>query len=142
MKKSVFILAALLIGLTTACSKSSSAQANSALQFSFEIYGNSYTITGYYIEKDEDGNTQLSIIGSGYDKMAIRNGGLLFPMWGSFEANGKEIEPKSGTMKSESLTFNFNSMETPEKIIIRHGETDEIIFSFNVADVEQTIKEE
>ena len=134
----LLLLSLLFIGMNIYAQISSNTAVSHSLPFSFTAFGNSYSITGYKIDKDENGKITLTLFGQGYDIVPFRNGKISMPAWGSIEINGKEIDPLSCQASKESLKYNFNSTSQPDKIIVRHGDTDDVILSFNIKDIPQT----
>ena len=80
-------------------------------------YGNSYTITKYEIKKNAQGNTTITAIGNGFDKLPVRNGRVTIPVWCAFISDEKEIDADSASANRMSVVYFFETTAEPETII-------------------------
>jgi hypothetical protein len=83
----------------------------------FTAYGNFYTITNYEITKNEQGNTIITVISRGFDKLPFRNGNLVIPVWCAYISAGKEIDANSASASSTSVVYFFETSDEPETIL-------------------------
>jgi len=80
-------------------------------------YGNSYTIEKYEIKKNAQGNTTVTAIGNGFDKLPFRNGRAVIPVWCAFISDGKEIDANSASADRTSVVYFFETTAEPATII-------------------------
>ncbi|MCL2883092.1 MAG: hypothetical protein FWF30_01300 [Coriobacteriia bacterium] len=96
-------------------------------------YGFSYTITGYQIAVASDGSTAIIIYGTGFDQLAQDSSSqFLSPVWCSFDAAGTTHQATACMSTSGTLTFTFDSADTPEWINLSNNQTKVQIASFTV----------
>lgn len=79
-------------------------------------HGNSYTIAAFTLGTDEKGSTTITISGSGFNTMPLRNGRIVVPVLCSFTTGGEEYEWEQVQGGDGSLTFVFDTAKKPETI--------------------------
>jgi len=99
---------------------------------SYRAYGNGYSITGYEIGTDDDGTTTVTLFGTGYDTLPIRDGQARIPVWVDLVSEGTEFSSTSCKIKSDQVMYSFSFEGVPDTIIAINGETDEIIITIEV----------
>jgi hypothetical protein len=77
----------------------------------------SYTISEYKISKNDSGNTVISVGGSGFGKMEIRNGKTQITAWCNFISAGKEYIPISGSQNAQGITYFYETSATPDSLL-------------------------
>ncbi|MCL2152441.1 MAG: hypothetical protein FWH57_05700 [Oscillospiraceae bacterium] len=103
----------------------------------YEAYGHTYSLTGYTIGANEDGNTTVEFSGNGYDVMSFRNGQWAVPAYGECIAGGKTHSAEYYSIGGAGITFIFSGYIVPETITVKNGDTGELIVSFDVEDTPQ-----
>jgi len=83
----------------------------------FYAYGNTYTITGYAIEKNEQGKTVVTVEANGFRKLPVKNGQVIIPVWCAFVSGGQEFDARSASANWESVTYVFETSAEPEILI-------------------------
>ena len=99
---------------------------------SYKAYGNSYSFYGYKIETDDNGNTKITMSGSGFAIMSFRNGRWAFPAGCVAESGGNQFSPTAIGTAAGELSFIFDTYFSPEKITLTNGDTGEVLVSFNI----------
>jgi hypothetical protein len=99
----------------------------------YSAFGNNYSITGYETGKASDGTTTVTIFGAGYSILAIRNGQLRVPAWASIYTSGAERSSTGCSTAEDKMTFSFNVSAEPEKIVVKNGDTNDIIAEINIS---------
>lgn len=141
MKKQHTALALLLsfTVLMTGLAFAEAASAPSVFPIRYDAFGNNYSITGYAIGTgEESGKTEITLFGSGYNKMPLRNGQICVPVWCDFISGGKTYESVSASVSSEKVVIIFDVSLTPESILIQNGDTWDEMAVFDVADIPET----
>ena len=138
MKKLFVLSVALMLALScAACGESAEKESGGKVfPVSFTAYGKSFSITGYELGTDEEGNTVVTLPGINVfiitdptDIMSIQ-----FALLCTFESGGKTYELHKTATKDKGTEFVFKTSAVPEKITFTNGETEKTVVSFNVAD--------
>ena len=117
--------------------KAASTSKVGAFPITFEVRGSTYTITGYSLGKNDEGNTIVTIHGDGLATFTMSGVDFSKPLQFKpaakceFESAGKTYAWTSSTI-GDSWIYEFDTSITPEKIILKNDETGESILSFNV----------
>ena len=139
MKKLFVLSVALMLALSFAAYGESAEKVKDGKVFpaSFSAYGKSFSITGYQLATDEEGNTVVTlpgvnvfVIGNPSDIMSMKIALLC-----EFESGGKTYKVHSLATKDIGTEFTFETSAVPEKITFTNDETGKAVVSFNVADV-------
>ena len=142
MKKTgVLFAAVLLLCFVSGCGEDVNNEVvSSVFPVSYTAYTNPYSITGYQIGTDDNGNTTVILYGIGYCKVTVNlfgGGGANIPAWCGFESGGETYACLGASAGSDTIEYSFTTSAVPEKITFTHGQTDEILVSFSVADEPQ-----
>lgn len=141
MKKLFVLSVALMLALSFAACSESAEKENGGKVFpaSFSAYGESFSITGYRLGTDEEGNTVIT--SPGINVLMITDlsdiSSMKIVLLCSFESGGKTYKVYKTASKGDTTEFTFETSVVPEKITFTNGETGETVVSFNVADVPQ-----
>lgn len=134
MKKQALSLALALL-LVLAAVTATAASAPSVFPIEYTAFDNSYSITGYSLDTEEDsGNTSVVLWGRGYNVLPLRNGQFCVPVWCNAVAGGKTYKCVSASVSGDQVEIFFDDVFTPEEIIILNGDTWEEMATFKVAD--------
>ena len=107
---------------------------SSIFPIQYAAYGNSYSLTSYNIGTNDDGNTTVQFLGSGYQIISFRNGQWAIPAVGECTSGGRTYSAGYYSVDGIGITFIFGSYFEPETITVTNGDTGEVIVSFNVED--------
>jgi len=99
---------------------------------SYTAYNSNYTFTDYSVGKDDDGTTAITLFGSGYQVIPIRDNKARVPAIAGFTSSGVEHRATAYRIENDKLTFFFSVSETPETITITNNDTGDEIVSFDV----------
>jgi hypothetical protein len=109
---------------TSDTSDASLAGDQGGLPATFSAYGNSYRITSYTIETNDDGNTVVVCEGSGFDVLPMRNGAFQMPVSCTLIVDGNEESWTSGSAGGSGLEFEFDGKFEPSAVIFTAGDDD------------------
>ncbi len=92
------------------------AGAEERLPLAISSHGKSYTIAAFTPGTNEKGSTTITISGSGFNTMPLRNGQIVVPVLCSFTTGGEEYGWEQVQGGDGSLTFVFDTAKKPETI--------------------------
>lgn len=107
---------------SASASPSSNSESQAGLPKSFTAYGNSYSITSYSIEVNDEGNTIVTCEGSGFDILPLREGSFRMPLECTLISGGTSYDWTGGMSSSGSLEFEFEGIIEPDTVIFTAGD--------------------
>lgn len=98
----------------------------------YTAFNNTFTFTGYSIGTNDDGNTTITMYGSGYETISFRDRRWAIPAVCAAESGGITYYPVLVSNDVASLIFIFDAYFQPEVITLTNGETGELLISITV----------
>ncbi len=95
---------------------------SSILPLTYTAYGNKYVIKEFTYGKDTDGKTTVTVTGTGFGSLPIRNGSFVMPVRCSIISDGKEYSYTSAKISSTKVTYVFNTTAEPDSIVFYPGD--------------------
>jgi hypothetical protein len=117
---------------TTASADSAAAPTDDRLPLTISSNGNTYVIDDFSVATGEDGNTVVSVTGSGFSVMPMRNGQFVIPVYCAVTASGQEVEFGSINTTSTGADFIFKQHLSPDSVIFypQDDRTNRFVFDY------------
>jgi hypothetical protein len=95
---------------------------SSILPLTISAYGNRYVIKEFTFGKGENGKTTVTVTGTGFGSMPIRNGSFVMPVICAIVVGGKEYTYTSAEISASKVTYSFNVSADPETVVFYPGD--------------------
>jgi len=122
----VIILISIVFGLvvgamnankTASSNNAYSSSALAGMPLSLQSHGNTYVLESFTVSTGTDGNTVVTITGSGFGAMPIVNGNNIIPIYCTFDSiDGREFAFLDASIKSTTTSFHFGTSATPKTV--------------------------
>ena len=90
---------------------------------SFKVSSNTYTIDTFTIGVDEEGNTSVIALGSGFNVLPFKNNKMVVPVWAKIVLEGGiEVDTTGASVSGEGPTFSFANPYEPIAVVFYSGE--------------------
>lgn len=91
---------------------------NQNLPLTLTAYDNTYIIDKVEAGFDEDGNTTVTITGTGLGTIPMRDGEFVLPIGCSFTSGGENYDYTGANISSTQMIFSFDTSAVPESITL------------------------
>lgn len=88
----------------------------------FTAYDNNYSVSSYSIDVNAEGNTIVTLEGTGFDVLPMINNAIRMPINCTLLVGGQTHEWKHGSTEAESIEFEFDGKIDPDTIILTAGD--------------------
>ena len=100
------------------------------LPLTVSAFGNGYLVNSFSIDTNSSGNTVLTIVGSGFDVLPLRNGVFHMPLDCRLVVGGSEKDWFNGLASGDHLEFEFDGTFSPDTLIIMPGDDESVRYEF------------
>ncbi len=90
---------------------------SSVLPLTIRAYNNKYVINEFSIGKDADGKTIVTVTGTGFSSLPIRNGKVTIPVGCTIISGNKEYTFTSAKISSTKVIYKFNTDADPDSVV-------------------------
>ncbi|MDR1109499.1 MAG: hypothetical protein LBP92_02090 [Deltaproteobacteria bacterium] len=92
------------------------ASAEDTLPLTISSNGKDYTISEFILGTGDDGGTTITINGSGFEGLPLRDGKLIVPVWCEYTSGGEKYGWENASVGNNAITFMFSSSKKPEVV--------------------------
>lgn len=90
---------------------------SSVLPLTIRAYNNKYVINEFSVGKDSDGKTTVTVTGTGFSSLPIRNGKITIPVGCVIISGNKEYTFVSAKISSTKVIYEFNTDVDPDSVV-------------------------